>query len=66
MDNIPFTMVLRKHVDVAGIIFYTISGSLAKNSLIEWIIVIRIGTNQKDAEESLCEYKPVSYHCTDV
>ena len=44
MENIPFTMVIHKHVYGADTIFSTMVGPLENNPLDKWIGVIRRGS----------------------
>ena len=60
MENIPSTMVLHKHVDVADTIFATMLGPLVNNPLGKWLGVIRRGTYQEVSEDSRWEYEPAS------
>ena len=56
MEKIPPTMVLHKNLDAKDTIFATMSGPLVKNTLEEWLGVIRSVSYQEAAEDSIWEY----------
>ena len=66
MENTPSTMVLHKNVDGADTIFATMVGPLTKNTLGNFLGVIRRGTYQAASEDSRCKYEPVYYLWTDI
>ena len=51
VENIPFTMVLHKHVDEADTRFSTMEGPLEINPLDKWIGVIIRGTYQEVSDD---------------
>ena len=60
MENIPFTIVLHKHVDGSHTRFTTMAGPLANNPLGKGLGVIRRGTYQAASEDITWEYERVS------
>ena len=66
MENIPYTMVIHKHVDRLDTIFSAISVPLVNNPLGKWFGLIRRGTYQAAAEDSRWSYQPVSDLWSDI
>ena len=66
MENTPFKMVIKKHVDQAETIFTTMSGPLVNNPLEKWLGVIRRGSYQAADEYRMWAYEPVSDLWTDI
>ena len=60
MENIPYTMVIHKHVDGVDTRFSTMSVPSVNNPLVKCLGVIRRGTYQAASEDSWWAYESVS------
>ena len=61
MENIPYTMVIHKHVDGVDTRFSTMSVPSVNNPLVKCLGLIITGTYQAAYEDSRWAYELVSY-----